>query len=102
MTTHATPGQAQADAMNPTSETATTVIARYLAAGGAHVTVSSRYRAVEADDFYTVDCEACGPLDTDTGHPNHYVEKFAHQGADRHAAGCRRIPERMWPEDGTS
>lgn len=72
------------------NDTTATVIARYLAVGGARVTGTARYRPVEADDAYATDCEACGPL---SENDDHFTELDA---ARDHAASCRRIPERLW------
>lgn len=87
---------------NTTPATPTeTVVAQYLAAGGAYVTVT---RNVEIQRFATT-CEACGYvngsgyLDTsedDTRHAQDYTERHA----DTHAGTCRRLPERLWPIGG--
>jgi hypothetical protein len=62
--------------------------ARYLAAAGAHVTVT---RDTASDALFKVECEACGYVSTERagGYPD---------AAQAHAGTCRRIPERLWPE----
>jgi hypothetical protein len=81
-----------------------TVTARYLAPGGAHVTITATgsYRPVEADDIYVIviDCEACGPVWSDSSIIENHLQGRAEQVADKHATTCRRIPERLWPEAG--
>lgn len=83
-----------------------TVIARYLAPGGAHVTVEQIAKEAGGDKYtYTTACEACGVFDK--GHwtgdaAQYYTQARAAAVAEPHAASCRRVPERLWPEDGTS
>lgn len=102
--TPVTPGQEQADGMNPENQTA--VVARYLAAGGAIVTVT-RTTAHRLVDTYTVDtdCEECGPLHADSATDEDYlpnVQVRSERIANVHAATCRRIPERLWSKAGAS
>lgn len=78
-----------------------TGVAFYLAAGGAHVTVTRN------DDLerFAATCEACGYVngsgyrgasEVDRDHAQRHAERHA----SAHAGTCRRLPERLWPEDG--
>lgn len=74
-------------------------VARYLAAGGAHIIVSG----IAKDMTLAVSCEACGniggPYLTGELASAAYVTGAALRDAQNHAERCRRIPERLWPEN---
>lgn len=75
------------------------VHARYLAVGGAHV----RVEGVASDRTLCTVCEACGQLGgfylpTEFRTDRDLLLDAMH-AAEKHAATCRRIPERLWPEN---
>jgi hypothetical protein len=99
---------------------ADTVIARYLAPGGAHVTITQVERKSDRDSptdvSFETACEACGPFDKvqnvsdyryfgynawrEDPHAARRAREAVDKNASAHAETCRRIPERLWPEDG--
>lgn len=109
MTAPAILGQAQAVDMNLTSET---VIARYLAAGGAHVTVTREVESRRNDPVlrdvdrcrYVANCDACGYVNSAyySDEPDPDALRYTERAANAHAASCRRIPEHLWLKDGAS
>jgi hypothetical protein len=86
----------------------TTTIARYLAVGDAHVTVTlgsaeNCPHFTRHDQAFSVTCEGCGPLDSSCAFDNYresYLVEQMQVAAQDHAQTCRRIPERLWPEGG--
>jgi hypothetical protein len=82
------------------NDTNSTVTARYLALGGAHVTVTKTFSDSDGEVQTGIDiaCEACGDIGSEDDGPEHYSPRYAEQWADRHAAGCRKIPKRLWDE----
>jgi len=73
-----------------------TVVARYLAAGGAHVSL------VRDDDtqWLTAVCDACGFVADACYRDVPAVHRHLERDANAHATRCRRIPKRLWTKDG--